>query len=796
MVIGGNLPDSDVLYTGWAGTTLDYLLHHRGHTHTIVGSLILSLLLFVAVRLWWRYRKIEPHPADIRFLAVLAILAPLLHIGLDFTNSYGVHPFWPADNHWYYGDAVFIVEPLLWACSAPLLFTLRSKVTRALVALVLVAGIGLSWFSGLVPVSLAALLTLLTLGLAAVGRFSSVRTALTSGVAAWLVVTASSWRRAGRRTPRSMPSSADSFPAARTLDTVLTPMPANPVCREVLTVQLVGDRYVARSGFHSLAPAWIPADRCAQLRLSGTPTAPLVPVAQPSTDEMAWIGELSIAATLPATLAQEYCAVDALLQFARVPWAAVARRRLGGRRPAVRPRTGARLRRGGGRPVDRRVPALPPAVGAAPRGSAGRAVSAVRARRASRYRRHRTCTGAGPASAGEECPARRRLARRVSTTSRAAVGLRSERGPVLLALMVSTGLIAIDATILATAVPSIVRDVGGFAQFPWLFSVYLLAQAVSVSVYAKLADVVGRKPIMLLGIGLFLVGSVLCGLAWSMPALIAFRAVQGLGAGAVQPMAITIAGDIYSVAERATAQGYIASVWAISSVVGPTLGGVFSEFGLWRWIFLVNVPVCLLAGVLILRNFRENVQRRKHHVDYLGRRPADQRHDPGPPRDPRRRPGLGMALAGEHRRVRRRRRPARRLRARRAARRRTGPPAVGVQPPAPRDDDVPGTGDRGDAHRARLVRADLPRERARRVTAGRRPDARRPDPRLAAVRQLVRTPVLPPAGLPPDGPDRARPRGRRHGGARPARTPAVGGPSSPSPASSPASGWASSRRRR
>ena len=103
--------------------------------------------------------------------------------------------------------------------------------------------------------------------------------------------------------------------------------------------------------------------------------------------------------------------------------------------------------------------------------------------------------------------------------------------------MVSTGLIAVDATILATAVPSIVKDLGGFASFPWLFSVYLLAQAVSVPVYAKLADTVGRKPLMLLGIGLFLLGSVLCGFAWSMPALIAFRAVQGLGAGAVQPMA-------------------------------------------------------------------------------------------------------------------------------------------------------------------------------------------------------------------------------------------------------------------
>jgi EmrB/QacA subfamily drug resistance transporter len=184
--------------------------------------------------------------------------------------------------------------------------------------------------------------------------------------------------------------------------------------------------------------------------------------------------------------------------------------------------------------------------------------------------------------------------------------------------MVSTGLIAIDATILATAVPSIVRDVGGFAQFPWLFSVYLLAQGVSVPVYAKLADTVGRKPIMLLGIGLFLAGSVLCGLAWSMPALIAFRAVQGLGAGAVQPMAITIAGDIYTVAERATAQGYIASVWAISSVIGPTLGGVFSQLGLWRWIFLVNVPLCLLAGGLIARNFHETVKRQQHRIDYLG----------------------------------------------------------------------------------------------------------------------------------------------------------------------------------
>ncbi|MFH5877449.1 MFS transporter [Arthrobacter sp. NA-172] len=184
--------------------------------------------------------------------------------------------------------------------------------------------------------------------------------------------------------------------------------------------------------------------------------------------------------------------------------------------------------------------------------------------------------------------------------------------------MLSSGLVAIDATIVATAVPSIVREIGGFSSFPWLFSAYLLAQAVSVPVYAKLSDMAGRKPIILTGISLFMLGSILCGLAWSMPALIAFRVVQGLGAGAVLPVAITIAGDIYSLAERAKVQGYLASVWAVSSVVGPTLGGVFSSLGIWRGIFLVNIPLCIVAAWMLVQKFRENIERVKHRVDYLG----------------------------------------------------------------------------------------------------------------------------------------------------------------------------------
>ena len=198
------------------------------------------------------------------------------------------------------------------------------------------------------------------------------------------------------------------------------------------------------------------------------------------------------------------------------------------------------------------------------------------------------------------------------------VGFRSERGPILISLMVTTGLVAIDATVLATAIPSIVKDLGGFTQFPWLFSIYLLTQAVSVPIYAKLSDLFGRKPIILIGIGLFLLGSILCGFAWSMPALIAFRAVQGLGAGAVLPMAITIVGDIYTVAERAATQGYLASVWAVSAVLGPTLGGVFSQLGIWRGVFFINVPLCLLAAWLLIRSFHEKVERRSHTIDYAG----------------------------------------------------------------------------------------------------------------------------------------------------------------------------------
>ncbi|WP_369374784.1 MDR family MFS transporter [Promicromonospora sp. Populi] len=199
------------------------------------------------------------------------------------------------------------------------------------------------------------------------------------------------------------------------------------------------------------------------------------------------------------------------------------------------------------------------------------------------------------------------------------LGLRGARGAILGALMLSTALVALDATILATASTTIAGELGSFEQVPWLFSAYTLAQAVTVPLYGRLADVFGRKRVILAGIALFVLGSVLCAVAWSMPALIWFRVLQGLGAGAILPMSMTIASDIYTLAERAKTQGYMASVWAVSSVLGPTLGGVFSQFVSWRWIFWVNVPIGAVALLALWRRFQEKERDgEREPIDYLG----------------------------------------------------------------------------------------------------------------------------------------------------------------------------------
>jgi EmrB/QacA subfamily drug resistance transporter len=195
---------------------------------------------------------------------------------------------------------------------------------------------------------------------------------------------------------------------------------------------------------------------------------------------------------------------------------------------------------------------------------------------------------------------------------------RDRRTPILIALMLAMALIAMDTTIVATAVPQVVGDLGGFSLVGWVFSIYLLAQTVTIPVYGKLADLYGRKPVLVIGITVFLIGSAASAASWDMLSLIAFRGLQGVGAGSIGATVNTIAGDLYDIRERGKVQGWLSSVWGISAVVAPALGGVFAEYASWRWIFLVNLPLGVVALVVIARDLHEQVERRSHRIDYAG----------------------------------------------------------------------------------------------------------------------------------------------------------------------------------
>lgn len=179
------------------------------------------------------------------------------------------------------------------------------------------------------------------------------------------------------------------------------------------------------------------------------------------------------------------------------------------------------------------------------------------------------------------------------------------RGAVVAALMLAMALAALDATIVSTAVPQIVGDLGGFSVFSWLFSGYLLAVTVTLPVYGKLSDTFGRKPVLVTGAAVFLLGSLLCAGAWNMAGLIAFRIVQGLGGGALQGTVQTLAADLYPLAERPKIQSKLSTVWAVSAVAGPGLGGVLAAYADWRWIFLINLPIGAAALWLIVRHLHE-----------------------------------------------------------------------------------------------------------------------------------------------------------------------------------------------
>lgn len=172
---------------------------------------------------------------------------------------------------------------------------------------------------------------------------------------------------------------------------------------------------------------------------------------------------------------------------------------------------------------------------------------------------------------------------------------------ILIACMLAMFMAAIEVTIVATAMPTIIADLGGFSQFGWVFSIYLLTQAVSVPLYGRLADRVGRKTMFFIGTSIFLLGSVLCGFAHSMVWLILFRAFQGLGAGAIMPLSSTIVADIYSPRERASVQGWLSSVWGVAAIVGPLTGAWLVQHFSWPVIFWVNLPIGVISMLMLAR---------------------------------------------------------------------------------------------------------------------------------------------------------------------------------------------------
>jgi EmrB/QacA subfamily drug resistance transporter len=192
------------------------------------------------------------------------------------------------------------------------------------------------------------------------------------------------------------------------------------------------------------------------------------------------------------------------------------------------------------------------------------------------------------------------------------------RSVILIALLLGTFLTAMEATVVSTAMPTIIGDLHGLNLYAWVFSIYLLTSTATVPLYGRLADMVGRKPVFMAGIGLFLLGSALSGLSQSMPELIFFRALQGLGAGAVQPTVFTILGDLYTLSERARVQGLFSAIWGTSSVAGPALGAFITVTVGWRWVFYVNVPFGTIAAFLIWRSLHEVRRSRKHTLDYAG----------------------------------------------------------------------------------------------------------------------------------------------------------------------------------
>lgn len=324
-VAGNNLPDLDLLYSyhPFAHDTrakLDYMLQHRGYTHTVLVCIALATLLYGAVEAWARWRRVSLARHDRLVVAGAALFAVLLHLAMDFLNSYGVHPFWPLQNRWFYGDSIFIVEPLYWAAALPLFFTVRSKIARALLALAPVIALVLCLLAGLATPTWCACYGLLAVTMLIVGARTSASVAAFVSAAVAVITTALFVVCSSVAAHRIDAIAAADFSADRVIDHVLTPAPLNPLCWDVLLLETRDDRYFVRFGVLSISPALVPAKRCPRI-LSNRPAGSVIaPLRAPSSGEIQWVGEFAMSRAQLASLVASHCQAAALMQFARAPF--------------------------------------------------------------------------------------------------------------------------------------------------------------------------------------------------------------------------------------------------------------------------------------------------------------------------------------------------------------------------------------------------------------------------------------------------------------------------------------------
>jgi inner membrane protein len=321
-IVAANLPDADLFYSGVGGSRLRYMLHHRGYTHTVVIAVLGAVVLWALGSLFLRWRtRAWPGRSDSRWLLALFLAGTLSHLVLDWTNSYGVHPFWPFDDRWRYGDAVFIVEPWLWIVSVPALVAAStSRIARVLLSLVLLAGLGLAWRVNAVSTGAAIALTVGAVSSVGLARVLRANSRIVAAIVGWVAVTlvmaagSAAARAAVLRTIHELD------PAAEVLDVVVSPMPANAVCMSAITVERSGATYRVATARVSGVPSVVPAARCGQRASVGSS---LGSSTRRSTAAVQWGGEWAAPGAELEALGRESCPALAALRFIRVPmWTA------------------------------------------------------------------------------------------------------------------------------------------------------------------------------------------------------------------------------------------------------------------------------------------------------------------------------------------------------------------------------------------------------------------------------------------------------------------------------------------